>query len=116
MLLFTDTHFNGDYQFFEKNCIFKSDQINEKISKLLEIFEKILYKKKVVQGLIVLDDVKIFRKSKQLIELSIKARHFKLTVIASVQYPKELISSAIRCNTDYFFWSDLNEQGLVSIF
>ena len=51
-----------------------------------------------------------------MIELACTARHYKLTVLASVQYPKELIGSSIRSNIDYLFWSDLNEQGLQAVY
>ena len=103
--LFSDTAgFNGDYDnVFEKELIFKSEQLDDKVEKILKLQEKSVKNKKLIHGLIVLDDVKIYKKSKILIDLSTKSRHYKLTVIGSVQYPKELISSSIRSNIDYLF-------------
>jgi len=117
-VLFSDTAgFNGDYDnIFEKHFIFKSDQLDSKVEKILKLQEKSIKSKKLIHGLIVLDDVKIYKKSKILIDLATKARHYKLTVICSVQYPKELISSSIRSNIDYLFWSDLNEQALMAVY
>lgn len=116
-ILFSDTFFNGDYKdLFDKNFVFTSDELDIKIPKILQIQEKNIKKNKIIHGLIVLDDVKIYKKSKSLIDLATKSRHYKLTVICSVQYPKELISSSIRSNIDYLFWSDLNEQALISVY
>ena len=53
---------------------------------ILKIQEKLIKSKKLIHGLIVLDDVKIYKKSKILVDLATKARHYKLTVICSVQY------------------------------
>ena len=109
MVLFSDTFFNGDYKdIFDKDFVYKSDQLDEKVEKILKIQERNINRNKIIHGLIVLDDVKIYRKSKVLIDLSTKARHYKLTVICSVQYCKELISSSIRSNIDYVFFSDMN--------
>lgn len=116
-ILFSDTFFNGDYKdLFDKDFVFKSDDLDIKIPKILNIQEKNIKNNKLIQGLIVLDDVKVYKKSKSLIDLATKSRHYKLTVICSVQYPKELISSSIRSNIDYLFWSDLNEQALISVY
>ena len=117
LVLFSDTGgFIDDYKFIDKDLIFNSDQLDEKTSKILKIQERNIKNKNIVKGLILLDDVKVFKKSKQLINLATQGRHFKLTVIASVQYPKELISSSIRSNIDYLFWSDLNEQALMAVY
>ena len=117
VMLFSDTAgFNDDYNFIDKDLIFKSELIDEKIGKLLKIQEKSRKNKNNVYGLVILDDVKTFNRSKMLIQLATQGRHFYLTVIASVQYPKELISSSIRSNIDYLFWSDLNEQALQAVF
>ena len=116
-ILFSDTFFNKDYTtLFDKNFVFTSDELDIKIPKILQIQENNINKNKIIHGLIVLDDVKIYKKSKSLIDLATKSRHYKLTVICSVQYPKELISSSIRSNIDYLFWSDLNEQALISVY
>ena len=117
-VLFSDTAgFNGDYDnIFEKHFIFKSEQLDNKVEKILKMQEKSIKSKKLIHGLIVLDDVKIYKKSKILIDLACKSRHFKITVICSVQYPKELITSSIRSNIDYLFWSDLNQQALIAVY
>ena len=102
-ILFSDTAgFNGDYDnIFEKHFIFKSEQLDNKVEKILKMQEKSIKSKKLIHGLIVLDDVKIYKKSKILIDLATKSRHYKITVICSVQYPKELITSSFRSNIDY---------------
>ena len=117
-VIFSDTAgFNGDYDnIFEKEFVFKSEQLDDKVTKILNIQEKSIKSKKIIHGLIVLDDVKIYKRSKILVDLATKSRHFKLTVICSVQYCKELISSSIRSNIDYLFWSDLNQQALMAIY
>ena len=117
MLLFTDTFFNGDYNnIFKKECVYKSEELDEKIKKLLLLLEKNINKGKYIKGLIVLDDVKTFNNSKMLIQLACQSRHFLISVICSVQYPKQLISSSIRSNIDYLFCGDLNEQGIQAIY
>ena len=110
IMLFSDTgHFNDDYSFIDKNLIFNSDKLDEVIGKVLKIQERNRKKGLKIHGMIILDDVKIYKKSKMLVHLAIMSRHFYLQVCCSVQYPKELISSAIRSNIDYLFFSDLNE-------
>lgn len=114
--LFTDTFFNNDYDFIDKDLVFTSEQLDDKISKILKIQENNIKKNKIIHGLIILDDVKVYKKSNMLIDLATKSRHYKLTVICSVQFPKQLITTSIRSNIDVLFWSDLNEQGLRAIY
>ncbi len=114
--LFTDTAFNGDYDFIDNELIFTSEQLDEKINKILKIQENNIKRNKIIHGLIILDDVKVYKKSNMLIDLATKSRHYKLTVISSVQFPKQLITTSIRSNIDILFWSDLNEQGLRAIY
>ena len=117
IMLFSDTgHFNDDYHFIDKNLIFGSDKLDEVVGKVLKIQEKNRKKGLKVHGMIILDDVKVYKKSKMLIHLAVMSRHFYLQVCVSVQYPKELISSSIRSNIDYLFFSDLNEQALMSCY
>ena len=117
IILFSDTaKFNGDYKFIDEKLIFKTDELEDKIGRLLKIQEKNITNDKIVNGLILLDDVKIHAKSKELINLSSMGRHFKITVVISIQYPKQLISSAIRNNLDYIFYSDLGELALRAIY
>lgn len=116
-VLFTETYFNGDYKdIFDKNFVYNSDQLDNKIEKILKIQENNINRNKIIHGLILLDDVKLYNKSRALCDLACKSRHYKLTTICSVQWPKTLISSSIRSNIDYCIWSDLNEQGLRAIY
>jgi len=119
IVLFSDTgKFNGDYDFLKhKDMIYESDQMENKIPKIINMQRKRNKNlKKKVHGLIILDDVKLYTTSKSLCDLASKGRHYKLTVICSVQFPKTLISPAIRSNIDYLFWSDLNETGLKAVY
>ena len=119
VVLFSDTaKFNGDYDFLKhKDMIYESDQMDSKIPKILNLQKQRNKKlKNKVHGLIILDDVKLYTTSKPLVDLASKGRHYKLTVIVSVQFPKTLISPAIRSNIDYLFWSDLNETGLKAVY
>ena len=66
--------------------------------------------------MIILDDVQVHAKSKELINLSTLGRHYFISVILSLQYPKQLCSSSIRNNLDYVFFSDLGEIALKAIY
>jgi hypothetical protein len=89
IILFSDTaKFNGDYDFIDQNFIFTTDLIEEKLDKILKIQEKNVKNKKDINGLIILDDVKLHARSKKLMDLSSMGRHFKLTCILSTQFPK----------------------------
>ena len=84
VVLFSDTaKFNEDYNFLDQNFIFTTDMIEEKLYKILKIQEKNVKAKKNINGLILLDDVKLHAKSKKLMDLSSMGRHFKLTCILS---------------------------------
>lgn len=85
LLLFSETaQFNDDWKFIEKSCIFKTEQIEEKIGKILKIQEKNIKKGIKINILIIMDDVIIHSKSKMLINLSTLGRHFNITVICSL--------------------------------
>ncbi len=117
IILFSDTaKFTDDYKFLDQNLIYKTDELEPKLSKILKIQEKNILKKKIVNLLIILDDVKIHSKSKELINLSTMGRHFKITTILSSQYPKQLVSSSIRNNLSYIFINDLGQIALKSIY
>ena len=108
--LFSDTaNFTNDYDFIENEFIFKTDQIEDKLDKILKIQEKNVKNNKSVNGLIILDDVKLHSKSKKLIDLSSMGRHFKLTCLLSCQFPKQIVGTIIRNNLDYILFSDLGE-------
>lgn len=117
IILFSDTaNFGSDYSFIDNSFIFKTDEMENKLKKILQIQEKYIKNKKQVNGLILLDDVKLHAKSKELINLATYGRHLLLTCICSVQYPKQLISSSIRNNLDLIFFSDLGEIALKTIY
>lgn len=117
MILFSETaELNNDYNFIDKSFIYKTSQIEEKLNKLLKIQERNVKNNKEINILIILDDVQIHSKSKELINLSTLGRHFKITVILSLQYPKQLCSSSIRNNLDYVIFSDLGEIALKAVY
>ena len=117
VILFSDTaNFNKDYSFLDNTLIFKTDEMEDKLKKILQIQEKNIKSNKMVNGLILLDDVKIHSKSKELINLASMGRHFHISCICSVQYPKQLISSSIRNNLDIVIFSDLGEIALRAIY
>ena len=116
-VLFSDTAFNGDYSFLrDKDLIYESDEMDEQVKLILTYQIDKFKKNKVKHGLIILDDVKLYNTSKSLTDLASKGRHYKLTVICSVQFAKTLISPAIRGNLDYLFFSDLNINSLKPIY
>ena len=117
IILLSDTAiFTDDYKFLDQNLIYKTIDLESKIAKILNIQEKNILKKKDVNLLIILDDVKIHTKSKELVNLSTMGRHFKITTILSSQYPKQLVTSSIRNNLSYIFINDLGYIALKSIY
>ena len=117
ILMFSETcQFNNDWSFLDKNLIFKTLDMENKIEKILKIQEKNIKKNKKINILVLCDDVIVHSRSKQLINLSTMSRHFNITVICSVQYCKGLCSSSIRNNIDYFLWSQLGEIALKSVY
>jgi ABC-type Fe3+/spermidine/putrescine transport system ATPase subunit len=111
--LFSETaELNDDYNFIEKSFIYKTSQIEQKLNKILKIQLNNIKKGKKVNLLIILDDVQVHSRSKKLINLSTLGRHYHITVILSLQYPKQLCSSSIRNNLDTVFFSDLGEVAL----
>ena len=117
IILFSETaELNEDYNFIEKSFIYKTSQIEEKLNKILKIQLSNIKKGKKVQLLIILDDVQVHSRSKELINLSTLGRHYHITVILSLQYPKQLCSSSIRNNLDTVFFSDLSEVALHAIY
>ena len=117
VILFSQTaQFNKDYDFLDRDLIFKCDDMDDKLSKILKIQERNIKNHKIINLLIILDDVQIHKKSKILVDLSTLGRHFKITCICSVQYPKTLINSSIRNNLDYIIFSDLGEMALKAIY
>ncbi len=79
--------------------------------------EKNVKNNKQVNGLILLDDIKLHSKSnKKLTDLSSMGRHFKLTCVLSCQFPKQVVGTIIRNNLDYIIYSDLGEIALKAIY
>ncbi len=116
ILMISDTaKFTKDYDFIDKDLIFKTDEMEDKIKKILQIQEKNINKNKNVNILLILDDVKVHSKSKELINVATLGRHLKITCILSSQYPKQLVSSSIRNNLSYVLINDLGEQALKAI-
>ena len=117
IILFSDTaNFTKDYDFIGKDFIFKTDQIEDKLDKILKLQEKNVKNNKQVNGLIILDDIKLHSKSKKLMDLSSMGRHFKLTCILSCQFPKQIVGTIIRNNLDYIIYSDLGEIALKAVY
>ena len=117
IIMFSDTcHFTQDFDFIGKDFIFKTDQMEDKLDKILKIQEKNVKNNKQVNGLIILDDIKLHSKSKKLMDLSSMGRHFKLTCILSCQFPKQVVGTIIRNNLDYIIWSDCGEIAIKSIY
>ena len=82
--MISDTaRFTKDYEFIDKNLIFKTDEMEEKIKKILQIQEKIIRKNKLVNILVILDDVKVHSRSKELINIATLGRHLKITCLLS---------------------------------
>ena len=89
LIMFSDTStFTEDYKFLDKDLIFPTEQIEEKLSKILSIQKKNITSGKKINLMILLDDIKIHAKSKELINLSTLGRHFLITTVVSSQYPK----------------------------
>jgi len=108
IILISETaQFNNDYNFIPKNSIFKFNRMTEIIQKILDYQENKIKSKKENFILLILDDVILNKKSDILNEIATLGRHYKITCICSVQYCKGLISSSIRNNLDYIFFSDI---------
>jgi len=117
IIMFSDTcNFTQDFDFIGKDFIFKTEQMEDKIDKIMNIQEKNVKNNKQVNGLIILDDIKLHSKSKKLMDLSSMGRHFKLTCILSCQFPKQVVGTIIRNNLDYIIWSDCGEIAIKSIY
>ena len=86
IIMFSDTSsFNDDYLFIDKDLIFLTSELEPKLNKLLKIQKQNIKNKKIINILVLLDDVQIHAKSKELINLSTYGRHFKITTILSSQ-------------------------------
>ena len=117
ILIFSETsHFNKDYDFIPQHQMFKTSDIEGKVEKILKLQYKNIKKNKKIHLLIILDDVHLTAKSKQLCNLGSLGRHYLITTICNFQYSKGICSSSIRNNIDYFFISQLGEPALRSVY
>lgn len=121
ILLFSKTAtFNDDYTFIDKKYIYDYDKSESIIKKVMEHqkqkIKKAKDKTKIDNILMIFDDVTLSKKNFEIINLSTLGRHFKITVILSVQYPKGLFTSSIRGNINYVFFNDLNYEGEDAIY
>ena len=67
IILFSETaELNEDYNFIDKCFIYKTNQIEEKLNKILKIQLNNIKKGKNINLLIILDDVQVHSRSKQL--------------------------------------------------
>ena len=82
----------------------------------MKIQEKNVKNNKLVNGLIILDDIKLHSRSKKLMDLSSMGRHFKLTCLLSCQFPKQIVGTIIRNNLDYIMFSDLGEIAMKALY
>jgi len=83
--------------------------------KILKYQEKQIMKNNKCKCLMVLDDVNIEAKSSVLNQVFTKGRHYGITVIMSVQFPRHVCSKIIRNNIDYLFISELNNETMINI-
>ena len=83
------------------------------IEKLMEYQQ--IKKEKRKSCILILDDVKLDFKSKNLGLLFAQGRHFKICTILSVQNPKQLCSPQIRGNLDGIFLSNMSYPALKTI-
>jgi len=114
IVLFSDTgKFLDDYKWLDKKFIRPLD--NESIMKILKYQEKQIIDKKKCKCLMVLDDVNIEAKSTVLNQVFTKGRHYGITIIMSVQFPRHVCSKIIRNNIDYLFLSELNNETMINI-
>lgn len=117
IILFSETSdLNEDYSFIDKSLIFKTSQLEEKIKKIMDIQLKNKKKNKKVNLLLILDDVHLTEKSKELSNVSSLGRHYNITTLMSIQFNKHLCNNIIKNNLDMIFISDLGDVCLKSIY
>jgi len=118
ILIYSKTcQFNGDYDFIDKKYMYDYENCEEHIKNVMNYQKEKIKKNNISKNpknieniLMIFDDVNVTKKNYELINLSTLARHFKITVILSIQYPKGLLSSSIRGNINYLFFNDLNYE------
>lgn len=118
IMMSNTAEFLEEYDWMDKQFIYKwDDNVDTRINKLIEYQKqkRILHVTKGkprVNCLMILDDITIGKKSKSLERLFTEGRHYYITLILSLQYPKYVCSKMIRNNIDYLFISELNDETL----
>jgi len=114
IVLFSNTaKYLDDYNFLNKKFIFPLE--DDKINKIMKYQEQMKIKNKPCNCLMILDDVNIEKKSSALNDVFTLGRHFFITVIVSVQFPRHVVSKIIRNNLDYLYLSELNSETMYNI-
>ena len=101
IILYSKTaKFESEYDFIDEKCKYDGD-LDELIKNVL------LYQKENINNktLLILDDLNVTKKNDLLSDLFTKSRHFRLKLILSSQYVRQLVSSVIRSNFHYLFFN-----------
>jgi len=111
VLISNTADITSDYDFIDKKNTYNYDKADEIIDSIIKYqhAKKIKNKEDCPNILIILDDITIHKKSKKLIDLATMGRHHSIYVILSCQYPKMVVSTAIRNNLDNILFNDLNK-------
>lgn len=106
--------FNKDWSFIDKKYI--SDLDENILQKIIKYQKNNITKNKNINIIIIFDDVKLTSISKSLSDLFSIGRHYNITILLSVQFPRLIVSPLIRSNIDYLFFSQLNNNTLHTIY
>jgi len=107
---------DSDYKFLDKRFIM--DFSEENLDKVIQYQRKEVMsnsKKDPAKCLLVLDDIKIGKVSQNLNLLFSQGRHYNITLICSLQFPRFVLSPLCRGNLSYLFVKELNNKILKSI-
>lgn len=115
IVLFSDTaQFLDDYKFIDKKFIMPLE--NDRIVKILDYQEKQITNGKKISSLMLLDDITLDKRTcSSLNRVFSQGRHFNITIIMSVQYPKFVVSPIIRNNIDYCFLGELSSEMMFNL-
>lgn len=125
IILFSNTHKiedNGAFEFIDRRNVFKGDDMDEMLPKLMAYQEKEKLKSKGKDPskrkymIIVFDDLNLNKRSKALDLLFSMGRHYYICVIVLVQYTRIVITNIIRTNIDILLMSDQNDSGMEAMF
>ena len=104
-------------ELIDKSMIFTSEQMDDKINKVLKYQDSNIKKDKDIYGIIILDDINLTKISQGSLQKCFSlGRHKNLCIILSCQYPKKVVDNVIRSNSDVILCSKLNMAGIDSIF